>query len=85
MTAVAVVSAFPAGRGSDAAALVFEYMAATQAETGRPVPADSGELPAVLQRECDSLHDVYRPPGDTAEVRRLYVARPTVVTGLPAC
>jgi GNAT superfamily N-acetyltransferase len=63
MTAVAVVSAFPAGRGSDAAALVFEYMAATQAETGRPVPADSGELPAVLQRECDSLHDVYRPPG----------------------
>jgi GNAT superfamily N-acetyltransferase len=65
MTTVAVVNAFPVGRGGDGAAvaLVFEYMAATQAETGRPVPAGIGELPAVLQRECGSLHDVYRPPG----------------------
>jgi GNAT superfamily N-acetyltransferase len=43
--------------------LVFEYMAATQAENGRPEPAGIGELPAVLQRECSSLQDVYRPPG----------------------
>lgn len=64
MTAVVVVSAFPAGRGGDAAPLVFEYMAATQGETGRPVPAGIDELPAVLHRECSSLHDVYRPPGD---------------------
>ncbi|MGD0555094.1 MAG: hypothetical protein ABSA93_08955 [Streptosporangiaceae bacterium] len=84
MTAVAVVSAFPAGRGSDAAALVFEYMAATQAETGRPVPADSGELPAVLQRECDSLHDVYRPRETRPRSGGSTSARPTVVTGLPA-
>ncbi len=62
MAAVTVTSAFPAGRG-DAAALVFEYMAATQAENGRPVPAGIGELPAVLRRECSSLPDVYRPPG----------------------
>jgi putative acetyltransferase len=58
-----VVSAFAAGRGSDAAALVFEYMAATQAETGRAMPARIGELPAVLQRECRNLPAVYRPPG----------------------
>ena len=64
MSIVTVTSAFPAGRADDAAALVFEYMAATQAENGRPVPAGIGELPAVLHRECSSLHDVYRPPGD---------------------
>ena len=51
MTTATLVSAFPADRGSDAAALVFAYMAATQAETGGPVPASIGELPAVLQRE----------------------------------
>lgn len=63
MATVTVTSAFPASRGGDAVALVFEYMAATQAETGRPAPAGIDELPAVLQRECSSLQDVYRPPG----------------------
>ena len=61
--ATTVVSAFPAGRGDDAAALVFEYMAATQAETGRAVLTDVGELPAVLRHECRTLQAVYRPPG----------------------
>jgi ribosomal protein S18 acetylase RimI-like enzyme len=60
---ITVVSAFATGRGDDAAALVFEYMAATQAETGQAVPAGIGELPAVLQRECRDLPAVYRPPG----------------------
>lgn len=60
---VSVVSAFTAGRRGDAVSLVFEYMAATQAETGRRVPADIGELPAVLQRECRDLQGVYRAPG----------------------
>jgi hypothetical protein len=32
-----------------AAVLVFEYMAVTLAETGRPTPAGAGELPPVLQ------------------------------------
>jgi ribosomal protein S18 acetylase RimI-like enzyme len=63
MTTATVISAFAAGRGSDAAALVFEYMAATQAETGRPVPAGIDNLPAALQRECRDLQDVYRAPG----------------------
>jgi ribosomal protein S18 acetylase RimI-like enzyme len=58
-----VVSAFPAGRGDDAAALVFEYMAATQAETGRAMPSGIGGLPAVLQRECRDLPAIYRTPG----------------------
>lgn len=60
---VTIVGAFPAGRDGDAADLVFEYMAATQAETGRPVPAGPGELPGVLRRECRDLASVYRPPG----------------------
>lgn len=63
MTTVTVASAFPAGRGGDAVVLVFEYMARTQAETGQRVPADMGELPAVLRRECRDLREVYRPPG----------------------
>jgi ribosomal protein S18 acetylase RimI-like enzyme len=63
MTTVTVVSAFPAGRSRDAADLVFEYMAATQAETGRGMPAAISELPAVLQRECHHLPAVYGPPG----------------------
>lgn len=61
--AVSVASAFPAGRDKDARTLVFEYMAATQSETGRPVPASVGELPGVLARECRDLAGVYRPPG----------------------
>jgi ribosomal protein S18 acetylase RimI-like enzyme len=61
--AITVVSAFPAGRGDNAAVLVFEYMAATLAETGSAVPAGIGELPAVLQHECRNLPAVYRPPG----------------------
>lgn len=63
MTSVTVMSAFPAGRGSEATALIFEYMAATQGETGRPVPAGVDDLPAVLRRECVGLQDAYRPPG----------------------
>ncbi len=60
-----VISAFAAGRGDDAAALVFEYMAATQAETGQTMPTGIGQLPAVLQRECRDLEDVekFSPPG----------------------
>jgi ribosomal protein S18 acetylase RimI-like enzyme len=58
-----VVSAVLAGPGDDATALVFEYMAATQAETGQLVPAGIAELPAVLRRECSDLPAAYCPPG----------------------
>lgn len=63
MTPATAVSTFPEGRGGDAAALVFEYMAATQAETGLAVPARIGELPAALQRESRDLPAVCCPPG----------------------
>jgi GNAT superfamily N-acetyltransferase len=59
-----VASAFADGRDAAAAELVFEYMALTQADTGQPVPAAAGDLPAVLARECRELREVYRPPGD---------------------
>lgn len=61
--AAEVINAFPAGREGDATALVFEYMAATLAEAGRPAPAAIGELPPVLQFECSNLQEVYCPPG----------------------
>jgi putative acetyltransferase len=48
---------------ADAAGLVFEYMAATLAETGRRPAADPGDLPAVLRAECEDLPHYYRPPG----------------------
>ncbi len=80
--AITVVSAFPAGRSADAAALVFAYMADTQAETGRPVPAGVGQLPAVLQRECRDLPSVYRPPG--ALLIADYGGRPAGCVGLAA-
>jgi N-acetylglutamate synthase-like GNAT family acetyltransferase len=78
-----VVSAFAAGRGSDGAALVFEYMAATLAETGRAVPAAISELPAVLQRECRNLPAIYRPPG--ALLIADHGGRPCGCVGLAPC
>lgn len=44
--AVTLVSAFPAGRGDQAAALAFEYMAATEPfATDPPVPMINMERP----------------------------------------
>lgn len=64
MSAVQIVSALSAGRGEDARALVFEYMAATMAEaSGGPAPADAADLPRVLRDECANLAEVYRHPG----------------------
>jgi ribosomal protein S18 acetylase RimI-like enzyme len=60
---VSIVDAFAAARQADAISLVFEYMAATQAETGRPRPTDIDQLPDVLRRECQNLDRVYHPPG----------------------
>jgi ribosomal protein S18 acetylase RimI-like enzyme len=46
-----------------ARALVFEYMAATQGEAGRTVPATIDELPHILHAECANLVIAYKPPG----------------------
>lgn len=58
-----VLDAIAAGRTAEAAALVFEYMAATQAETGRPVPDYISRLPSVLRTECENLDSSYGAPG----------------------
>jgi GNAT superfamily N-acetyltransferase len=77
MEGSAVIRVAAARGDGDAIELVFEYMAATQAETGQPVPAGIGDLPGVLQRECRDLQSVYRPPGvfliAYQDVKRLYV------------
>jgi ribosomal protein S18 acetylase RimI-like enzyme len=78
-----VASAFAAGCGDDATALVFEYMAATQAETGHAVPGGIDELPTVLQRECRDLSAVYRPPG--ALLIASYGGQPVGCVGLARC
>jgi ribosomal protein S18 acetylase RimI-like enzyme len=62
-TPLRVLDALTAGRQTDAIELVFEYMAATQAENGQPVPAGIDQLPPVLRRECQNLDLVYSPPG----------------------
>jgi GNAT superfamily N-acetyltransferase len=46
-----------------AQALVFEYMAATQGEAGRAVPASINELPEILHAECTNLATAYHAPG----------------------
>jgi ribosomal protein S18 acetylase RimI-like enzyme len=43
--------------------LVFEYMATTQGERGRAVPASIDQLPGILHTECVDLASAYRPPG----------------------
>ena len=60
---VRVLDGLASGRESDAAALVFEYMAATEAEAGRRVPAGISQLPPVLRLECENLAVVYASPG----------------------
>jgi putative acetyltransferase len=53
-----------AGNLGDARTLVFEYMAATVAETsGRAAPTRIEDLPRVLRAECEDLAAVYGHPG----------------------
>lgn len=44
-------------------ALVFEYLALTQGERGRPVPANPDELPELLRTDLDELPARYAGPG----------------------
>ncbi|MEV7006796.1 GNAT family N-acetyltransferase [Streptosporangium sp. NPDC051022] len=62
-TPVRVLDACAAGRDADAGALIFEYMAATQVELGRPAPAAVDELSASLRDECRNPALAYRAPG----------------------
>jgi GNAT superfamily N-acetyltransferase len=58
-----VVDAFTAGRYTDAAELIFEYMAMTEVESGQPAPASLDQLHPLLAAECRSLELTYAPPG----------------------
>lgn len=48
---------------ADAQALIFEYIALTQAEIGQPIPTGFGELPEPLRDECRYPDRHYRAPG----------------------
>jgi GNAT superfamily N-acetyltransferase len=81
--AVRVVSALPQVCTDEASALVFEYMAATQAETGHPVPVGINDLPAVLQHECRNLRAFYHSPG--AMLIAYHGDQPAGCVGLAPC
>ena len=64
MGLVTVTDAFTTSRTARAAArLLFEHLAATQAEAGLPEPATVDDLNPVLRHEYRNLAHVYRPPG----------------------
>ncbi len=65
-----IVDAFASGLTAEAAALAFEYMAATCAEVGWPVPARPSELPEPLRSEVADLPASYRSPGTFVVARR---------------
>lgn len=63
MAQVSVVDALTEHRMHDAERLVFEYIAMTEGENGRPVPRRVDDLPSVLSAECRALAAAYRAPG----------------------
>ncbi|MFC4853378.1 GNAT family N-acetyltransferase [Actinophytocola glycyrrhizae] len=64
MTQVSVMDAFTTPRTAKVAErLVFEYLAATQVETGWPEPTSIDGLPPLLRNECRDLRRVHRQPG----------------------
>ena len=60
---VQVVDVTKSGRVSDAAELFFEYMAATYAELGLPVPAAPSELYEKWRSELEDPASAYPSPG----------------------
>lgn len=61
--ATTVVDAVAGRRDADAAALVFEYLAATWVEMGRAELAGVDDLPPEMRRECRDPAAAYPPPG----------------------
>ena len=58
-----IVDALATGRIEDARAIVFEYLALTQAEAGLPVPQGIADLPPSLQDVHASLAQRHSEPG----------------------
>lgn len=63
MAPIRIIDALAHGLGKQAAHVVFEYMAMTEGECGRPVPRSLDELNPVLAAECGALAATYRTPG----------------------
>ena len=63
MTAPRIIDATSANRLDEAAAIVFEYLAMTEGEVGRPVPRTPEELPPGLRPVVESIGTHYRRPG----------------------
>ena len=63
MSEVRIVDAMATGRDAEAAAIVFEYLAMTWEEVGRPRPRDVDDLPEALAVECRTLPAYYTAPG----------------------
>lgn len=63
MTGPRIVDATIANRLDEAAAIVFEYLALTEAEVGRTVPRTPDELPPTLRAVWSSLAEHYARPG----------------------
>src|SRR5262245_2109560 len=60
---VRVVSALSPTLLPRAVDVLFEYMATTEGEVGRPVPETIVELPEPLRRECERPERSYADPG----------------------
>jgi GNAT superfamily N-acetyltransferase len=63
VTAPRIVEATTTNQLDDAAAIVFEYLALTEAEVGRTVPRTPDELPPTLHAVWSSLARHYARPG----------------------
>ena len=63
MSELRIVDAMAEGRATDAAAIVFEYVAMTWEEAGLPRPVDVDDLPGTLAVECRTLPTYYAAPG----------------------
>ena len=79
---VDVEDVIAAGDVSQAAQLAFEYMAATCAEVGGPIPAAPVNLPDPLRSEVEDLARAYPPPGSFFVAYRL--GHPIGCVGLQA-
>jgi GNAT superfamily N-acetyltransferase len=60
---VTVVRALVSSLRAPAVELLFEYMALTEGEVGRPVPETIAGLPSSLRRECEEPERSYAHPG----------------------
>ena len=83
MGEIRILDVGEADRWREAGGLIFEYIAATEAELGHPVPAHHADLPSSLATECDNARSAYPPPGTVLAKRppAVWPRRLSVVPG----